>query len=148
MITILLVRHADIDLPPVSADPPLNGAGHRRAEALAQLAGSAGVTTVFHSSFRRTRETVEPLKLPGREMPAPQVVAREASAGEYGPVVLIAGHSNTVPQVIAALGAPPPVIPETEFDDLFIVSVAEHGGGTGLLTLKYASPSGDVSVSA
>jgi broad specificity phosphatase PhoE len=138
MIAILLVRHADIDLPPVSADPPLNEAGRRRAEALAHLAGPAGVTTVFCSSFRRTRETVEPLKIPAREMPAPEVVAREALAGEYGPVVLIAGHSNTVPQVIAALGAPPPVIPETQFDNLFIVSAAGPGGEAGLLTLKYA----------
>jgi broad specificity phosphatase PhoE len=51
MITILLVRHADIDLPPVTADPSLNEAGRQRAVALAHVAGSAGVTTVFTSTI-------------------------------------------------------------------------------------------------
>lgn len=113
MITLLLVRHADIDLPPTSADPSLNHAGRERAEALAHVAGAAGVTTVFTSSRTRTVETVEPilkaLGIQAREMPAAAAVAREARAGKLGPVVLIAGHSNTVPEVIAALGVPQPV---------------------------------------
>ncbi|AEV83536.1 phosphoglycerate mutase [Actinoplanes sp. SE50] len=136
MITILLVRHADIDLPPVSADPPLNEAGRRRAEALAHLLGAAGVSTVFTSAFRRTRETVEPLKMASREMPSAATVAHEARAGRYGAVVLIAGHSNTVPEVIAALGAPPPAIGETDFDNLFVVTTADDAE-PGLLRLKY-----------
>lgn len=117
MITILLVRHADIDLPPVTADPALNAAGRERAEALAHVVGVAGVTTVFTSTFRRTRQTAEPalraLGIDGRIMPDAATVARDARAGEFGGVVLVAGHSNTVPEVIAALGVPaPPVIGE------------------------------------
>lgn len=140
MVTILLVRHADIDLPPASADPPLNEAGRLRAETLAQIIGPAGITAVFTSRFRRTVETAEPtLKLTGltaREMPPG--VARAAAAGEFGPLVFIAGHSNTVPAVIAELGVPsPPVIGEAEFDNLFIVTVTE--GGANLLALKYVS---------
>lgn len=145
MIAILLVRHADIALPPVSADPSLNDAGRARAEALAHVAGSAGVTTVFTSPLRRTKETVEPLLkrlgLVAREMPDAATVARQAHAGEYGPVVLIAGHSNTVPEVIAALGvASPPVIHETRFDHLFAVSLTDSGQA-GLLALTYGNPS-------
>ena len=159
MSTILLVRHADIDLPPASADPGLNDAGRLRAEALAHVAGAAGVTTVFTSTFARTRETVEPLLktvgLEARTMPPPATVASRARAGAYGRVVLIAGHSNTVPAVIAALGVPtPPVIGETEFDNLFVVTLADadngvegdaraavEPGGAHLLALKYGSPS-------
>jgi len=143
VITVLLVRHADIDLPPASGDPSLNDAGRRRAEALAHVVGPAGVTTVFTSTLRRTKETAEPtlkeLGLSGRTMPAPATVAQQARAGELGAVVLIAGHSNTVPEVIAALGVPtPPVIGETEFDNLFVVTVTEPTGAS-LLALKYGT---------
>jgi phosphohistidine phosphatase SixA len=142
--TILLVRHADIDLPPATADPSLNEAGRERAAALTHVAGSAGVTTVFTSPLTRTKETVAPiaeaLGLEPREMPPADVVAQQARAGELGAVVLIAGHSNTVPEVIAALGAPAPVIGETQFDNLFVVTLAEPGVAS-LLTLKYASES-------
>jgi phosphohistidine phosphatase SixA len=146
VITILLVRHADIDLPPATPDPELNDAGRTRAEALAHVVGSAGVTTVFTSSLVRTKQTVEPilemLGIGAREMPAAATVAREARAGTLGAVVLIAGHSNTVPEVIAALGvpAPPPVIGETQFDNLFVVSLSQPTGAC-LLALKYANRS-------
>ena len=146
MITVLLVRHADIDLPPVTADPSLNDAGRERAEALAHVVGTAGVNTVFTSSLTRTKETVEPilevLGIGAREMPAAATVAQKARAGEFGAVVLIAGHSNTVPEVIAALGvpAPPPVIGETQFDNLFVVTLIEPTGAN-LLALKYANRS-------
>jgi len=75
-------------------------------------------------------------------MPAATTVARKARAGELGSVVLIAGHSNTVPEVIASLGvpAPAPVIGETEFDNLFVVTVT-RASSANLLTLKYAKPS-------
>ncbi|RSM57736.1 histidine phosphatase family protein [Actinoplanes sp. ATCC 53533] len=145
MVTILLVRHADIDLPRVTRDPSLNDAGRQRAQALAHVVASAVVTTAFTSSFRRTKETVGPalevLGIGAREMPAPVTVAREARAGTLGAVVLIAGHSDTVPEVIAALGVPsPPVIGETQFDNLFVVTLAEPTGAS-LLALKYANPS-------
>jgi phosphohistidine phosphatase SixA len=145
VITILLVRHADIDLPPATADPSLNDAGRARAAALAHVVGPAGVTTVFTSSLKRTKETVAPtlevLGIGAREMPAAATVAREARAGTFGAVVLIAGHSNTVPDVIAALGVPsPPVIGETQFDNLFVVNLTEPTGAS-LLALKYANPS-------
>jgi phosphohistidine phosphatase SixA len=145
VLTVLLVRHADIDLPPATADPSLNAAGRERAEALAHVAGSAGVSTVFTSSLTRTKETVEPigkvLGIAGREMPSAATVARKARAGEFGTVVLIAGHSNTVPEVIAALGVPtPPVIGETEFDNLFVVTVTEPSGAS-LLALRYGKSS-------
>ena len=142
MITILLVRHADIDLPPATADPSLNDAGRERAEALANVVGPAGISAVFTSSFARTKQTVEPivkvLGVEAREMPAPIAFARDARAGKFGTVVLVAGHSNTVPEVIAALGVPasPPGIGEADFDNLFAVTLAVPTGAS-LLALKY-----------
>src|SRR3954447_13028913 len=148
MTTVLLVRHADIDLPlPAgSNDPPLNAAGRARAETLAHVAGAAGVTTVFTSPFARTKQTVGPLAarlgVQPREVPSPQVLAHEVSSGATGEVVLIAGHSNTVPEMIAALGAPPPMptIGEREFDNLFVVTVTGPGRASSV-RLKYGNRS-------
>ena len=46
MKRFLLVRHADIDLPPTSSDPSLNAAGRARALALARLAGTASSAAI------------------------------------------------------------------------------------------------------
>ena len=145
MTIVLLVRHADIDLPPVSSDPPLNAAGRRRAADLAHVAGGAGVTAVFTSTFTRTIQTVGPLVarlgLVAHPVPPPAVLAQQVTAGALGSVVVIAGHSNTIPEMIEAFGvpAPAPAIGEREFDNLFIVSMV--GGEAGLLRLKYGKES-------
>lgn len=142
MITVVLVRHADIDLPPTSTDPPLNTGGHERAQALAHVAGAAGVATVLHSPLLRTKQTVAPLAarlgLQPREAPAPATLAQQVLAGELGEVILIAGHSNTVPRMIGALGVPAPLpsIGEHEFDNLFVVAIAKPDE-PGLLHLRY-----------
>ena len=144
MITVLLVRHADINLPPTSDDPPLNAAGRARAKTLAHVAGAAGVTAVFTSSLTRTKQTVKPLValsgLQPREAPPPAALAYEVLSSTAGTVVLVAGHTNTVPQMIAALGASPPTIGEHEFDNLFVVTVAGPGKAS-VLRLKYGKQS-------
>jgi phosphohistidine phosphatase SixA len=145
MTTVLLVRHADIDLPPRSSNPPLNAAGRLRAGGLAHIAGGAGVTAVFTSTFTRTIQTVGPLVarlgLAAHPVPPPAVLAQQVTAGALGSVVVIAGHSNTIPELIEALGvpAPAPAIGEHEFDNLFVLTVV--GGEAGLLRLKYGKQS-------
>jgi broad specificity phosphatase PhoE len=143
MRTILLVRHADIDLPPSSTDPPLNEAGKKRAEQLAFIAGHVGVSTIFTSTLVRTKQTVAPLATRlgtvGRVAPEPELLAKQVLSGSVGDTVLIAGHSNTIPPMIKALGvaaAAIPVIGERDFDNLFIVTVT-GSGEAGLLCLKY-----------
>jgi len=143
MVTVLAVRHADIDLPPSSPDPELNAAGRVRADALAHVVGRSGVSTIFTSEFARTKQTVEPsareLGLLPRPAPPATTLARDAVAGLLGDVVLVAGHSNTIPTILAALGAAsPPVIGEREFDNLFVLTT--HSGDDGqLLHLRYGS---------
>ena len=145
MKTVLFVRHADIDLPAISRDPVLNSAGVQRAEELAHVVGAAQVVSVFTSTLRRTKLTAAPLVarlgLPSGEVPAPEEFARQVRAGEPGAVIMVVGHSNTVPEMIAALGvSTPPVIGEREFDNLFLVTVAGNGE-VPLLALKYGKAS-------
>jgi broad specificity phosphatase PhoE len=114
---------------PTSDDPPLNAAGRLRADALARMVGGAGVTTILTSQFLRTRQTAAPLAvrlgLTPQLTPAPAVLAARVRTGELGGVVLVAGHSNTIPEILTALGATaPPPITEAEFDNLYVAAVS------------------------
>lgn len=145
MITVLLVRHADVDVPPPigNPDPSLTVNGKVRADQLARVAEAAGVTTIFTSELKRTKETAAPLV--ARLHLAPSVVpdvaefAAGARAGLYGPVVLVVGHTNTVSVMIDALVIPQPAVTIQGFDNLFLVSLA--AGESQLVPLKYGSPS-------
>jgi broad specificity phosphatase PhoE len=145
MISVLFVRHADIDLPPLSKDPPLNAAGLERAHALAHVAKMAGISAIFTSEFLRTKQTVMPLAnllgLPPREIT--EALLGEIRRGTLGNVVLIAGHSNTVPDMMAALGVPSPLptIGQREFDNLFVVTLMPSQGQAGLVGLHYGRES-------
>ena len=146
MITVILVRHADIDLPSRSSDPPLNAAGRRRAEMFAHVIGPAGATSLFTSTFLRTVQTVQPLAtqagLVPQPVPTPDEWAQQVVAGALGEVVVVAGHSNTVPEMLEALGVPPPAPPigEREFDNLFVAAVASPGNAH-VVHLRYGKPS-------
>jgi phosphohistidine phosphatase SixA len=146
MVTVLLVRHADIEVPATSADPPLNSAGRERAKALVHVAGGAGIATIFTSSFRRTQQTVEPLAsllgVQPREAPDAPILAQQLLSGAAGPVVLVAGHSDTVPKIITALGVASAAVTigHREFDNLFVVTATQSGGASAL-DLKYGTPS-------
>ena len=141
MVTVLAVRHADIDLPPGSHDPGLNAAGEARAEALLHAVRSSGVSAVLHSEYARTQQTVAPtahaLGLGPQFTPSAAAFAQDALSGALGAVVLVAGHSDTIPAILAALGATPaPVIGEREFDNLFVLRTE---GGVHVLHLRYGS---------
>ncbi|HEV2861901.1 MAG TPA: phosphoglycerate mutase family protein [Pyrinomonadaceae bacterium] len=152
-ITVFLVRHAEkADAPP--RDPPLTEAGRRRAEALARLLGASGVKAVYTSQFLRTAQTGEavakrlgvaasavplsPNPSNPREISAQstrELAAKvEAHAGE---AVLVVGHSNSIPDLIRALGGDTvPTIDESKFDDLFVVTVYAPGRAR-VVHLKY-----------
>ncbi|HWN10976.1 MAG TPA: phosphoglycerate mutase family protein [Pyrinomonadaceae bacterium] len=143
-LTIILVRHAEkAVVPPENKDPDLSTAGLARAEVLKKMFGDAGVAAVYASQYKRTQQTAKPLadKL---GLPVTQVDARNTAelvkqirAQSPGQVIFITGHNNTVPEVIAALGGPKlPIIPETDYDNLFILTVLSDGS-TKLLKLKY-----------
>ena len=147
--TVILVRHAEKAATPAE-DPPLTEAGRARARALMAIAREAGVTAIITTQFARTRETAHPaaeaLKI------TPEVVGTmaggqhaqnvaSAALAHRGGVVLVVGHSNTVPGIIAALGAPqPPPICDSSYDDLYIVTVPASGPAH-VIHARYGEPS-------
>ena len=148
--TIYLVRHAEKALTPED-DPGLSEAGQRRAAELArQLVDAdvvAGVDAIYATPFRRSTETAKPiadaLKLPLRAYDAADTeVFLDELVKEYkGKIVLVIGHSNTVPQMIANLGASKkvPPIAEDEYDNIYVISIPWFGK-TKTIRLRFGVP--------
>jgi phosphohistidine phosphatase SixA len=143
---VLLVRHAEPAAEPAD-DPALSEAGRKRAQDLASALRDAGVTTIIVSPFRRTAETAAPLaasrgfkpmQVPiGRSVDGHVAAVAAAVRGLTG-VVLVVGHSNTVPAIIAQLGGPRlPDICEGVHDDLFALVMS--GGKTPLVRSRYGA---------
>ncbi|MCA8954959.1 MAG: histidine phosphatase family protein [Planctomycetes bacterium] len=110
-VTILFVRHAETAADTrTGADPELSAAGAVRARALDHLLQKSAVTHLFATEYRRTQATLAPLAkrtglkttvLPARAVERQLAALRALPAGS---VAVVAGHSNTVPQMVAALG--------------------------------------------
>ncbi len=148
--TIIFVRHAEKALQPAD-DPGLSQAGKLRATELArQLVYAdvvAGVDAIYSTSYRRTEETVQPvataLNLPITPYDAAntETVMDEIVRQHKGRIVLVVGHSNTVPALIGNMGASKkvPQIDENEYDNIYIVSIPWFGK-TKTIRLRYGAP--------
>jgi len=145
MTTIILVRHAEKNIEPANPDPDLSAAGQARAQELARMFGDAGIKAIYATQYKRTQETVKPLAekigVPATTIDAKNTaeLVKQIRAQHNGDVVFVAGHNNTVPEIIAALGGPQlPIIPETEFDNLYVVTIYRVGKAK-VLKMKYGS---------
>jgi probable phosphoglycerate mutase len=140
--TIFLVRHAersDSGAGGMASDPSLSAAGRARAASLAAMLKDTKLTAVFATEFKRTQQTATPTAtaqhLTVTTFPADQTAALVEKLKAASGAVLVVGHSNTVPEVIAALGVTTPVaISDPEFDNLFIVTTCAQ---PRLLRLRY-----------
>jgi broad specificity phosphatase PhoE len=106
--TFLLVRHAEktADDP---RDPSLTPAGGARARRLAAEMRDAPLVAVYSTDTRRARSTALPaarmhgLAVTAYDARKADAFARELRARHPAGLVLIVGHSNTVPALAAAL---------------------------------------------
>jgi phosphohistidine phosphatase SixA len=132
-LTVYVVRHAEKDPEGDKKDPPLSAVGKRRAETLARLLDGVDLRGVYATTYRRTKETVAPAAAAHRlgvQALAPGdlrgLVARVRA--HAGGAALVAGHSNTVPEIAAALGVRETiVIDEASYGELFVVRAATFG---------------------
>ena len=140
---VLVVRHAE----KISdTDQRLSDDGLSRAARLAALLKDAGVSAIYSTDTPRTRGTAQPLadakKLPiqiydsgGEDAGATALAARLRERHADG-VVLVVGHSNTVPDLLRALGCPETIsIASGEYDNLFVV--VPKGREATLVRLRY-----------
>lgn len=115
--TVLLVRHADRE----PGRDQLSAAGLERARKLTEALRDADLAAIYQTQYRRTQQTaaavatafgLTPVAVDARDSEA---LARDVLQNHRGETVLVVGHSNTVPDVVAALGGPS--IPDFAEDD-------------------------------
>jgi broad specificity phosphatase PhoE len=126
---VLLLRHAEKAAAP-AADPPLTSEGTARAARLIHLAKDSGARTIYATEFLRTQQTVQPLAaqlgIAVTTRPAADVDGLVADIRDHrrGEVVVVAGHSNTIPQIIQKLGGGTvPDIADSDFDNLYVLTI-------------------------
>ena len=150
--TLIFVRHAEKAVLPAE-DPGLSDAGVRRAAELARqlvdadVVPGVGVDAVYSTSYRRTVETAKPvadaLNLPVMTYDAADTEAIiESVLREYkGKIVLVVGHSDTLPELIGNMGASKnvPPIAEDEYDNIYLVTIPWFGK-TKTIRLRYGEP--------
>ncbi len=148
--TVIFVRHAEKSAAPAD-DPGLTPAGQRRvAELTRQLVDAdvvAGVDAVYATPYRRTEETARPvaeaLGLPVHSYDAAdtEAIMEYIVKAHKGKIILVVGHSDTLPALIGNMGASKkvPLIAEDEYDNIYIVSIPWFGK-TKTIRLRYGEP--------
>jgi phosphohistidine phosphatase SixA len=142
---VIIVRHAERAADP-SGDPSLSPDGVARAALLAQTLGASNVRTIITTHFKRTQETAAPLAQQQGITPAVIPIRRGElaahisevvqAARQAAGVVLVVGHSDTVPGIVAGLSKSQPMkLCETSFSNIFIATL-----GLAALQLKYGKP--------
>ncbi len=142
--TYTVVRHAEkateagADGVFDAKDPPLSALGQAHAAALAAALQESALYAVYATPFKRTQNTALPsaaehglsVQTYAPNLVATEFVAQLSAAAKPG-AVLIVGHSNTVPEIVAALcHCPAPSLGDDDFGDRFDVRVASDGTAT------------------
>ncbi len=108
-------------------DPGLSEEGRAMAERLAAWFGDRPPAAIYVSTTRRARDTAAPLaerlSVPPKDYdpradPAELIDRVKAEAGP----VLVVGHSNTVPELVARLGGErPAALTESDYGDIWVI---------------------------
>lgn len=129
---VVLVRHAE--KADASRDPVLSDAGEQRAHALVGTFVGAGPDLVLVSPLQRTALTAAPtvaaFGVPVRAFALDDgveahvaAIVGEIAAQPESALVLVVGHSNTIPLIARALGVEAADMPECEYDRLMRVDL-------------------------
>jgi broad specificity phosphatase PhoE len=144
---VIVIRHAEKES--VSApDPPLSEAGQARAALLVRMfgetQGAGRLDAIYTSSALRNKMTAAPLAARLGIVPIvapsddPKGLAHRIVRENSGKRVLVIGHTNTIPGIVAALSGRSdiPQIDEREFGTMYIVTVPRIGHAN-VLRLSY-----------
>lgn len=140
---VYLVRHAE-RAENGTADPPLSVAGQIRVQTLKAILADTHLSSVYSTDYERTRETARPIA------EAQELAILPYDPGNLGAFAeelretpgrhLVVGHSNTTPDLVAALGGEPNGgIDEMEYDRLYVV-VVPPGGAPITTMLRFGEP--------
>jgi broad specificity phosphatase PhoE len=135
-LEVIVVRHAEKLAD--GNDPALSDPGRARAQRLANLLRESPLVAAYSTDTQRTRQTAKlsadehglAVTIYNPRMPPAEFVAWLEQTHPHG-TVLVVGHSNTAPEIAAALcrcGVEP--MAETEYDRVMRVRFATDGSAT------------------
>ncbi|MHA6332844.1 SixA phosphatase family protein [Qipengyuania sp. CAU 1752] len=107
-------------------DPPLNSEGTAAAERLAEMLADKGIVAIYATATRRAMETAAPLSrrigvtVTQYDARQPEALVTSVTASEGA--VLVVGHSNTVPDLVARFGGhQAPELTEQDYGTVFMI---------------------------
>jgi phosphohistidine phosphatase SixA len=144
--TVIIVRHAEKT--GAGDDAPLSARGTQRAKELARVLADAGVEKIYVvQGVPRTAQTAEPLAAALRIKPTPtpnldtRPLVADIRAAARGKTVLVISRTNMIPRLLEQLGVQgAPMIPEDQYDDLFVCTIPDGAEQAHLLRLRYGEP--------
>ncbi|HSH27977.1 MAG TPA: phosphoglycerate mutase family protein [Wenzhouxiangella sp.] len=148
---IIVVRHAE-KADDGTSDPELSAAGRERARSLSESLRHAEIAGLIATQYRRTQQTLSGLaERTGLEITTVSAESEQTDAhiaqivsrvedSQAGGLLVVAGHSNTVPLIVEALsGRSIATLDESVYDRMFILLPTESG--MAVVATKYGAPS-------
>lgn len=134
--SFVVVRHAE-KADDGSRDPPLAASGATRAQRLAAALEAEPVAAVYATAYRRTQQTAAAtadqhgvaVTTYDARQPAVEFAAQLRRRHATG-TVLVVGHSNTAPQIAAALcGCDATPLGDSDYGRVYRIRIDPDGGG-------------------
>jgi phosphohistidine phosphatase SixA len=143
--TVMVLRHAEKATNSNDDSVLLSLDGVARAATFAEVAGRAGVTAIYVTQALRTQKTAEPLATSRGITPTQidkanldDLINDVLASKNRGRVIVIIGHSDTVPAIVQRLGGGTVTVGE-QFDNLFVLTL-NRWGTTRLIQATYGAP--------
>ena len=122
--TVYVIRHLQ---KATGDDPALTAEGAAGAQKLSDLLAKKKVAAIYATETKRAMQTAEPLArrlrlaIQAYDPKNPAALAEKVS--QLKGAVLIVGHSNTVPDLVAKVGGKQPApLSEADYGTLFVVT--------------------------
>lgn len=131
--TFIVIRHAEKEA--TGTDPNLNSDGVIRADELTRILSNISINAIYSTPYNRTKQTVTPLatakSITITEYSATKPYAelvKEITTPNRGKVIVLVGHSNTVPEILKELSnnSFTVSITDSQYDNLFIVNMPDN----------------------
>lgn len=140
-VKIILVRHAE--RANADSDAELSQSGLDRANRLATALKDVKIDELYATPFKRTKGTIEPIaKKIKKEVSIYKTndinTFAETLRKKWGKTILVAGHSNTTPNLVNLLLKQErfPQMDDADFGKIFILTM-HKSGATDVLVLNY-----------
>jgi 2,3-bisphosphoglycerate-dependent phosphoglycerate mutase len=143
LTTFVLIRHAEKSTEGGN-DPELKPEGVKRAASFAALFNKASVDAIYSTNYKRTWNTVAPLAsakgIAVNMYSTMKAIDLERLLTKHtGGTIVIAGHSNTIPEIANALIGEKKFeqFADDDYGNILVISVTAVGKDAKVVWLRY-----------